>query len=105
VHSVKKSLAEHGDKVDADEKAKIEAALKDAEEAMKGDDKDAIEAKPQALAQASQKLGEKMYAEREQGAAAARSRRPAGGRPAARRARRTTATWSTPSSTEVKDKK
>ena len=40
VHSVKKSLAEHGDKLDAGEKDKIEAALKDAEEALKGDDKD-----------------------------------------------------------------
>ena len=39
VHSVKKSLAEHGDKLDAGEKEKIEAALKDAEEALKGDDK------------------------------------------------------------------
>ena len=39
VHSVKKSLAEHGDKLDAGEKEKIEAALKDAEEALKSDDK------------------------------------------------------------------
>jgi molecular chaperone DnaK len=39
VHSVKKSLTEHGDKLDAGEKEKIEAALKDAEEALKGDDK------------------------------------------------------------------
>ena len=37
---VKKSLTEHGDKLDAGEKEKIEAALKDAEEALKGDDKD-----------------------------------------------------------------
>ena len=63
VHTVKKSLAEHGDKIDADEKAKIEAALKDAEEALKSDDKATIEAKSQALATASQKLGEKMYAD------------------------------------------
>ncbi|MDP3037258.1 MAG: Hsp70 family protein, partial [Rhodocyclaceae bacterium] len=63
VHSVKKAVAEHGDKVDADEKAKIEAAIKDAEEAMKGNDKADIEAKTQALGQASQKLGEKIYAE------------------------------------------
>ena len=52
-----------------DEKGKIEAAIKDAEEAMKGNDKATIEAKTQALAQASQKLGEKIYAE--QGSAAA----------------------------------
>jgi len=63
VHTVKKSLAEHGDKIDADEKARIEAALKDAEEALKSDDKATIEAKSQALATAAQKLGEKMYAD------------------------------------------
>ena len=60
IHSVKKSLTDYGDKIGADDKAKIEAALKDAEEALKGDDKDAIEAKTQALAQAAQKLGEEM---------------------------------------------
>ena len=60
IHSVKKSLTEYGDKIGADDKAKIEAAVKDAEEAIKGDDKDAIEAKTQALAQAAQKLGEEM---------------------------------------------
>ncbi|GAB1389397.1 molecular chaperone DnaK [Rubrivivax sp.] len=63
VHSVKKSLSEHGDKLDAGEKEKIEAALKDAEEAIKGDDKAAIDARTEALMSASQKLGEKMYAE------------------------------------------
>ena len=63
IHSVKKALTEYGDKVDADEKSKIEAALKDAEEAIKGNDKAEIEAKSEALATASQKLGEKMYAQ------------------------------------------
>ena len=62
VHSVKKSLTEHGDKVSADEKAKIEAALKEAEEALKSDNKEDIEAKSQALATASHKLAEQMYA-------------------------------------------
>ncbi len=62
-HSVKKSLAEHGDKLDAGEKEKIEAALKDVDEALKGDNKDEIEAKANALLTASQKLGEKMYAQ------------------------------------------
>jgi len=70
VHSVKKAVAEHGDKVDADEKAKIEAAIKEAEEAMKGNDKADIEAKTQALGQTSQKLGEKIYAETQQQAGA-----------------------------------
>ena len=63
VHSVKKSLKDYGDKLDAGEKEKIEAALKDAEGVLKSEDKADIEAKAQALAQASQKLGEKMYAE------------------------------------------
>ena len=63
VHSVQKSLKEYGDKISADEKAKIEAALKDAEEAMKSDNKESIDSKAQALSQAAQKLGEKMYAD------------------------------------------
>ena len=74
VHSVKKALSEHGDKVGADEKAKIEAAVKDAEEILKasGSDKAAIEAKTEALAAASQKLGEAVYAQQQaaQGGAA-----------------------------------
>jgi molecular chaperone DnaK len=63
IHSVRKSLGEHGDKLDAGEKEKIEAALKEAEEAIKGDDKADIDAKTEALMTASQKLGEKMYAD------------------------------------------
>ena len=65
IHSVKKALAEHGESLDADEKAKIESSLKEAEEAIKGSDKDAIESKTQALATASQKLGEKIYAQQQ----------------------------------------
>ncbi|ARN20809.1 molecular chaperone DnaK [Piscinibacter gummiphilus] len=71
VHSVRKSLGEHGDKLDAGEKEKIEAALKDTEEALKGDDKAAIEAKTEALMTASQKLGEKVYADAQAAQAAA----------------------------------
>jgi molecular chaperone DnaK len=74
VHSTKKAVAEYGDKVDAAEKEKIEAALKDLEDALKSgsSDKAAIDAKIEALATASQKLGEKMYADMQaaQGAAA-----------------------------------
>jgi molecular chaperone DnaK len=62
VHQIKKALAEHGGSLDAGEKEKIEGAIKDVEEALKGDDKDAIESKTQTLMTASQKLGEKMYA-------------------------------------------
>ena len=61
IHSVKKSLTEYGDKVSADEKAAIEAALKEAEEAVREGDKDTIEAKTNALATASHKLAEHMY--------------------------------------------
>ena len=73
VHSVRKSLTEYGDKLDAGEKEKIEAAIKEVEEALKGDSKDEIEAKTNALMTASQKLGEKMYADMQaaQGAAGA----------------------------------
>lgn len=70
VHSVKKSLGEHGDKLEAAEKEAIEAAVKDLEEALNGSDKDAIEAKTTALMTASQKLGEKVYAEAQAAAAA-----------------------------------
>ncbi len=77
VHSVKKSLGEYGDKIEADEKAKIEAALKEAEEVLKGDDKEKIDAKAQELGQAAQKLGEKMYAD----AQAAQAAQAAAGAP------------------------
>ena len=62
MHSVKKSLTEHGDKLDVAEKEAIETAIKDVEEALKSDDKATIEAKTEALTTASQKLGEKVYA-------------------------------------------
>jgi molecular chaperone DnaK len=68
VHQIRKALTEHGDKIDAGEKDQIEAAVKEVEEALKGDDKDAIEAKTTALMTASQKLGEKMYAQSGAGA-------------------------------------
>src|SRR5881394_842321 len=53
VHSIRKSLGEYGDKLEAGEKEKIEAALKELEEAMKGDDKAALDTKVQELATAS----------------------------------------------------
>jgi len=61
IHSVKKSLADYGDKVSAEEKTAIEAALKECEDAVREGDKDTIEAKTQALATASHKLAEEMY--------------------------------------------
>ncbi|WP_047541973.1 molecular chaperone DnaK [Methylotenera versatilis] len=71
VHSVKKSLSEHGDKLDEAEKTAIETALKDVEDVLQSDDKDTIEAKTNALTEAAQKLGEKVYAEEQAQANAA----------------------------------
>lgn len=65
IHSVKKSLSEHGDKIDADEKAKIEAAIKDLEDVLKDAEKETLDTKTNALMEASQKLGEKIYAEQQ----------------------------------------
>jgi molecular chaperone DnaK len=78
IHSVKKSLTEYGDKLEAGEKEKIEAAIKDLEEAIKGDDKAAIDEKNASLMTASQKLGEKMYADM-QAKQAAEGGQPGGG--------------------------
>ena len=78
VHSVKKSLTEHGDKLDAAEKEAIEAAIKDVEEVLQSDDKDAIEAKTTALTEASQKLGEKVYAEQQAQANTESAQQPEG---------------------------
>jgi molecular chaperone DnaK len=80
VHSVRKSLTEYGDKVSAEEKANIEAALKEAEALLKEKDasKEALEAKAEALAKTSQKLGEAMYAKAQADAQAS-----AGGAPGA----------------------
>ncbi|MGQ9685175.1 MAG: molecular chaperone DnaK [Thiobacillaceae bacterium] len=63
IHSVRKALKEYGDKVSAEDKEKIEAAIKATEEAIRGSDKAEIEAKTQALAEASHKLAEQMYAQ------------------------------------------
>ena len=73
VHMSRKSLAEHGAQLDAAEKARIEEAIKAAEEAMKGNDKDTIEAKTKALGEAAQKLGEKMYAQQQAAGAGAQA--------------------------------
>ncbi len=69
IHSVKKLLEEHGSKISADEKSKIEQATQAAEEAVKGNDKDAIHARMEELSKASQKLGEAMQQAQQQGGA------------------------------------
>ncbi|RZL65064.1 MAG: molecular chaperone DnaK [Variovorax sp.] len=71
VHSVTKSLGEHGTSLEASEKEAIEVAIKDLNEALKGEDKTAIEEKTATLMTASQKLGEKMYADAQAAAGAA----------------------------------
>ncbi|QKS30761.1 MAG: molecular chaperone DnaK [Candidatus Accumulibacter similis] len=71
IHTVKKSLAEYGKELADSEKATIEKAIKDAEEAIRGNDIDAIRAKSESLGTAAQKLGEKMYAKQQEQAAGA----------------------------------
>ncbi len=71
VHSTKKSLNEYGDKLEAGEKEKIEAAIQDLEGVLKSSDKAEIDAKVAALSTAAQKLGEKMYADMQAQQAAA----------------------------------
>jgi molecular chaperone DnaK len=100
VHSVKKSLKDYGDKLDAGEREKIEAALKDAEGVLKSEDKDQIEARSQALAQAAQKLGEKMYAD-----AQAKQQTEAGAQQPGGEAKKDDGNVVDAEFTEVKDKK
>ena len=71
VHATRKMVTEAGDKATAEEKAAIEKALGELEVAVKGDDKAEIEAKMNALSQASTPLAQKMYAEQPQPGAAA----------------------------------
>jgi molecular chaperone DnaK len=105
VHSVKKSLAEHGDKVEAGEKDAIESAIKALEEALKGDDKAAMDAKAEALATASQKMGERMYADAQAAAGTAAGGTAAGGADAAGSSKPAEENVVDAEFTEVKDKK
>jgi molecular chaperone DnaK len=63
VHSTEKSITELGEKLDADEKIKIEAAIAELKEALATEDKDAIQAKTNSLTEAAEKLAEQAYAE------------------------------------------
>ena len=76
IHSVTKTLKEHGDKISAEEKAKIEEALKDAEETLKADKLEEMPAKTEALSTASHVLAEKMYADAQAAAGAAQGGAP-----------------------------
>ncbi|QEA38547.1 molecular chaperone DnaK [Pistricoccus aurantiacus] len=66
IHATRKTLEEAGDKASADEKQKIETAISELEEALKGDDKDEIQKKLDTLTEASGELAQKMYAEQAQ---------------------------------------
>ncbi|EKD55342.1 MAG: hypothetical protein ACD_60C00014G0016 [uncultured bacterium] len=66
IHAVSKSLKEAGDKVSADERSAIERAIDALKEAIKGNDKDLIEAKTKDLTDASSKMAEKLYASQQQ---------------------------------------
>jgi molecular chaperone DnaK len=76
IHSTEKALAEHGDKVGADEKTAIETGLADLKTAREGTDPEDIRAKTNTLVQASMKLGEAMYAQ-QQGSGDAAEGQPA----------------------------
>ncbi len=68
IHATKKSMADAGEKLTDEEKAPVEAAISELEEALKGDDKDEITAKTTALTEASAKIAEKLYAAADAGA-------------------------------------
>jgi molecular chaperone DnaK len=70
IHATEKSLEELGDKVDSGERGRIEAAIGDLREALKGDNKEAIDAKASALSELSGKLAERLYGEKGAGAGA-----------------------------------
>jgi molecular chaperone DnaK len=71
IHAAQKTLSELGDKAEADEKSQIETAINELKEAIKGEDKDAIEQKTQRLTEISGKLAERLYAQNQGGAAGA----------------------------------
>ncbi|MET0025057.1 MAG: molecular chaperone DnaK [Sedimenticola sp.] len=81
IHATRKSMEELGDdQMEAGEKEAIEGAIKDLEEAMKGDDKDDIEVKTKSLAEASGKMAERLYAQKgAEGAGAEAAAGAAGG--------------------------
>ncbi len=100
IHTVKKSMAEYGKELSDTERGVIESAIKDAEEAIRGNDLDAIKAKTEALGTAAQKLGEKMYAKQQEHAAGPESAAGAGGE-----AKKDDSDVVDAEFTEVKDKK
>ena len=81
VYTTKKALTDAGDKITADEKKPVEDALAELDKVKNGEDLDAIKAKTEALSQAAQKIGEKLYkaaqeAQAAQGGAAGTEEKP-----------------------------
>ena len=105
IHMVKKSLAEHGGELTEEEKAAIEKAMKDAEEAHRGNDLDDIKAKSEALGTAAQKLGEKVYAKQQAEAGAAQGAEGGAGAAPGGEAKKDDGDVVDAEYTEVKDKK
>ncbi|HYM02643.1 MAG TPA: Hsp70 family protein, partial [Stellaceae bacterium] len=79
IHAVEKSLQSLGDKVDGAERARVESAVSDLRNALKGDDRNAIEKKTEALAQASSAIAQRAYAGQQGGAAGAEAAAGAAG--------------------------
>ncbi len=69
IHSTEKALSDLGDKVDPEERVKVEAAINEVKEALKGDDKDRIEKKTEALTAAAGAIAQQAYAESPEGQA------------------------------------
>ncbi len=78
IHAVEKTLKDLGDKVDAAERAKVESAISDLRTALKGEDRNVIEKKTEALAQASAGIAQRAYGAGQAGPEAAARRRRAG---------------------------
>ena len=77
-HTAKKTLEEAGDKATEEEKTAIEAGIKQVEEAVQGDDKDAIDEASKVLTEASSGLAQKLYAEQTAGEQTAEGEQAAG---------------------------
>ena len=76
VFQVEKNLKEHGDKITAEDKIKIESDLKDLKEAIEKNDLEAMKQKTQDLTQSSMKMGEEMYKDQQTAGGAADTEQP-----------------------------
>lgn len=66
VHATEKTLSDLGEKVDQEERAKIETATAELKDALKGDNKDTIDTKVKALSEVSAPLAQRLYEEKAQ---------------------------------------